>query len=63
MVAIIAGGNYARFIEIYSPNGGCSRSLGATPLSNNAPIMGLINGKFTYCSVYNDNRFKNCLKF
>ncbi len=57
MVAIVAGGVNFNLVEIYSPNGGCSRSLGAGPLSNYNPIMGVINEKLTYCSGYYDNRF------
>ncbi len=57
MVTIVAGGYKSFLIEIYSPNGGCSRSLGNTPLINYSPSMGVINGKLTYCSGYLNNRF------
>jgi hypothetical protein len=62
MVAIVAGGA-SNFIEIYSPNGGCSRSLATAPLSNNVPIFGVINGILTYCSSYYDNRYNFYYKF
>ncbi len=62
MIAYVAGGNGFNIAEAYSPNGGCSLSMGTGPLGNLNPILGFINGKLTYCGSYMDNRFQSLLK-
>jgi hypothetical protein len=55
MVAFIIGGNGRNPVEAYSPDGRCSRDLGLVwAVTNVAPVMGLINGKITACSMWFD---------
>jgi hypothetical protein len=55
-VAFIAGGNGRADVEVYNPDGGCPQFLGYVPFSNLAPILGMVNGKITFCAWYSDKR-------
>ena len=48
---MVAGGSLGRYVELYSPNGGCSHILAQGPLGNMDNILGFFNGKITYCAV------------
>ena len=55
MVAFIVGGNGRNPVEAYSPDGRCSQDLGLVlSVVNVAPVIGLINGKITACSMWHD---------
>jgi hypothetical protein len=58
MVVVIAGGSVTS-MEAYSPDGGCSLSMGTVPQAQFAPLLGLLNGKLTYCGNYPDYRYQN----
>jgi hypothetical protein len=52
-VAFLAGGLNSTDVKVYSPNGGCSKSLSPIPEEQTTPHLAYINQKVFFCSSQN----------